>query len=53
MTPSPDVRVCGECGWSEFSIPDKWLAAGWLHGLELHTVPDDRAYAKSKVTAIA
>jgi hypothetical protein len=27
MTPSPDVRVCLDCGWSEFSIPNTWLKA--------------------------
>jgi len=31
MTPSPDVRACLDCGWSEFAIPRSWLAAGWLH----------------------
>jgi len=31
MTPSPDVEVCLDCGWSEFSIPKSWLSAGWLH----------------------
>jgi hypothetical protein len=30
MNPSPDVHVCAECGWSEFSIPRTWLSAGWL-----------------------
>jgi len=30
MTPSPDVKVCTDCGYSEFSIPRSWLAAGWL-----------------------
>ena len=30
MTPSPDVRVCLDCGWSEFFIPHSWLSAGWL-----------------------
>jgi hypothetical protein len=33
MTPSPDVRVCLDCGWSEFSIPGAWLSAGWLRSL--------------------
>lgn len=30
MTPAPDIRVCMDCGCSEFSIPKGWLAAGWL-----------------------
>ncbi|HWB54777.1 MAG TPA: hypothetical protein VG722_11315 [Tepidisphaeraceae bacterium] len=33
MTPSPDIRVCLDCGWSEFVIPRAWLAAGWLRSL--------------------
>jgi len=33
MTPSPDVVVCLDCGWGEFSIPPGWLSAGWLRGL--------------------
>jgi len=33
MTPSPDIQVCLDCGWSEFSIPHSWLAAGWVRPL--------------------
>jgi len=33
MTPSPDIRVCLECGASEFVIPHSWLSAGWLRPL--------------------
>jgi hypothetical protein len=33
ITPSPDVVVCLDCGWGEFSIPQRWLSAGWLGGL--------------------
>lgn len=30
VSPSPDIRICLECGWAEFVIPQSWLAAGWL-----------------------
>jgi hypothetical protein len=30
MLPQPDVRLCVDCGWSEFSVPESWLSAGWL-----------------------
>lgn len=30
MNPSPDVRICTECGWAEFPVPASWLAAGWI-----------------------
>jgi len=33
MTPAPEICVCLDCGWSEFSIPNVWLSAGWLHSL--------------------
>lgn len=33
MTPSPDVIICLDCGWSEFSVPRSWLSAGWLRAL--------------------
>jgi hypothetical protein len=30
ISPSPDVTVCIDCGWSEFAIPAAWLSKGWL-----------------------
>ena len=30
LTPSPDIEVCVDCGWSQFSIPPRWLKCGWL-----------------------
>ena len=29
VSPSPDIRICMECGWSEFVIPPTWISA-WL-----------------------
>ena len=35
LTPSPDVQICLDCGWSEFSVPQSWLSAGWLHSARM------------------
>jgi hypothetical protein len=40
MTPSPDVHACLDCGWSGFSIPRSWLAAGWLRPARPQAVPN-------------
>ena len=52
MTPSPDVRVCLDCGWSEFSIPGAWLSAGWLCSLRPKPVASSAPIAHN-VVAIA
>jgi hypothetical protein len=39
MTPYPDIHVCLDCGWSEFSIPRSWLSAGWLHSAQPTIAP--------------
>ena len=33
VSPAPEMKVCLDCGWTEFLLPDAWLSAGWLHGL--------------------
>jgi hypothetical protein len=53
MTPSPDIQVCLDCGWSEFSIPQAWLAAGWLRPLRPQPVESSLRSFPSNVTAIA
>lgn len=53
MIPSPDIRVCIDCGRSEFSIPQEWLAAGWLRPLRPQPVPSIHKSFQSGVVAIA
>jgi hypothetical protein len=53
MTPAPDIQVCLDCGWSEFSIPQAWLAAGWLRPLRPQPVSSISRNSQSNVTAIA
>lgn len=40
LTPSPDIQVCLDCGWSEFAIPRSYLSAGWLRPLRPQAVPN-------------
>jgi hypothetical protein len=51
LSPSPDVRVCLDCGWSEFSSPRSWLSAGWLQSQRTPTPPDISAIETSIVAA--
>lgn len=30
ISPSPDIHICSECGWAQFTVPESWLSAGWL-----------------------
>jgi hypothetical protein len=52
MNPPPDVLICLDCGWSEFSIPRAWLAAGWLRDRTV-SVPSVAAINAANVIAAA
>ncbi len=49
MTPSPDIHVCLDCGWSEFVIPRAWLSAGWLRSLRPEPVAVPRVTSETRV----
>jgi len=51
MTPSPDVQVCLDCGWSEFSIPRSWLSAGWLSSMRSPIAPGANAIESAIIAA--
>jgi hypothetical protein len=53
LTPSPDVQICVECGWSEFSVPRSWLSAGWLRSALPAAVPDVSVIGASLMPAIS
>jgi hypothetical protein len=52
MTPSPDIRVCLDCGWSEFVIPRAWLSAGWLQSLRPQPVLNETEIAPAAAIAV-
>ena len=49
MSPAPDILVCLDCGWSEFSIPKSWLSAGWLRSLRPEPTPMPVASAPAPI----
>jgi hypothetical protein len=53
MTPSPDIRICLDCGWSEFSIPRSWLAAGWLRPLRTQSATASASLVSANVAVLA
>ncbi|MGA2634630.1 MAG: hypothetical protein ABSF16_10375 [Terracidiphilus sp.] len=52
MTPSPDVRVCLDCGWSEFWIPKSWLSAGWLRSMRPQVVVSGPSITQPNVAVV-
>ena len=53
LNPSPDVRICLDCGWSEFSVPRSWLSAGWLQSARPTGGANGTAIASSLVPAVS
>jgi hypothetical protein len=53
LTPSPDVRICLDCGWSEFSVPRSWLSAGWLRSARPAAGPNESALGSTLVAAVS
>jgi len=51
VTPSPDVQICLDCGWSEFSVPRSWLSAGWLRTARPTNTPNGTAIVSTPVPA--
>ncbi len=52
MTPSPDICVCIDCGWSEFVIPHAWLSAGWLRSLRPEPVASARVATEARAVPV-
>ena len=49
ITPSPDIRVCLDCGWSEFFLPSAWLSASWLSPKSPQAITNPAGSAASNV----
>jgi hypothetical protein len=48
------VLICHDCGYSEFRIPESWLAKGWLRKSEhADKVPSVAAIMSSNAVALA
>jgi hypothetical protein len=53
LIPYPDIKVCLDCGWSEFSVPRSWLAAGWLHSANHDAAHGPQLVVRPAVAAAA
>ena len=53
LIPSPDIKVCLDCGWSEFSVPRAWLAAGWLRTASPEPAPGPKLVPRPAIAAVA
>lgn len=53
VTPSPDIKVCLDCGWSEFSVPRSWLSARWLQSVRSTSAASETVIAASLVPAVS
>jgi hypothetical protein len=34
LNPAPEIAVCLDCGYSQFTIAPAWLSAGWLQAFK-------------------
>jgi hypothetical protein len=53
LVPYPDVHVCLDCGWSEFSVPPSWLKNGWLRQGSQESMPGPKLVPRPLVAAAA
>jgi hypothetical protein len=53
LTPSPDIMICLDCGWSEFSIPRSWLSAGWLRPMRSQPIPVTAPISSARIAVLS